>query len=293
MKPIRAFTLIELLVVISIIALLIALLIPALNAARESAKNLQCLSNEKAIGEAFHIYGGDNATFPPASYSGPVPTAHFNDVSWLDLVFPLATSATGGAIKCMYCPKALEAGGPSPATINGWMTTSHGYWNMWGGAGTKNVDYGYNYEGLGGTYYGGTDSVFTSTWGNGFKIWGTNSFSYLWNNAQFGSLGRTAETILVVDTSINMPSTAADPWGLASVGWFAFIEGRNNQYYNGMPVPRHHGTANVAWCDGHAGGVKSPDGTWGGYGQYVGGFGNIPWPTAIATYPYAVARMPP
>ena len=45
----RAFTLIEFLAVASIIALLIALLLPALTQARESAKNVICLSNLKHI----------------------------------------------------------------------------------------------------------------------------------------------------------------------------------------------------------------------------------------------------
>ena len=56
----NGFTLIELLVVIAIIALLMAILMPALNRARQQARAINCLANQKSLAMAYNMYATES-----------------------------------------------------------------------------------------------------------------------------------------------------------------------------------------------------------------------------------------
>ncbi len=139
----RAFTLVELLVILTIIAMLVALLVPALNRIRVSAQRSQCMSNERAIGQAALVYAAANHQVLPACMETPrsLPTGAppGTTIGWVQGLLPqldhpeLAgqhfTEANAPTISIALCPadgaKIRASGGPLTYVVNGGCSNNY------------------------------------------------------------------------------------------------------------------------------------------------------------------------
>ena len=94
-----AFTLVELLVVIAIIGMLIALLLPAVQAARESARRMQCNNNLKQLTLSIHNFHDTHDRFPAAAYDQIAVSLNLRRCGFFPLILPyMEQPALYGAI---------------------------------------------------------------------------------------------------------------------------------------------------------------------------------------------------
>ena len=111
------FTLIELLVVIAIIAILAAILLPALQASRERAKETNCLSNMRQLGQIYMFYNEDYRGYLPCLDNAGGAGARnsqgetISAKNWLnDLVYRYLRRAKANVtpVEVLFCPSEDE-----------------------------------------------------------------------------------------------------------------------------------------------------------------------------------------
>jgi len=249
-KTRTGFTLIELLVVIAIIAILAAILFPVFAQAREKARAISCLSNEKQIGLAMLQYAQDyDERFSPAQRdansaevaANPNPGTAPYVVSWGVLNNPYikngSTGATlnggweivGGVFHCPSFPAAAEAG-----------------------------EYGPN------SFIMGDDSQF-----------GANDIGTRYDSANLSSLPVPSDEILMVEKGYSgggaTPTNRAFedarfcPWGWCMSPNATVIRADNDTdniasspypWGGSMPRFRHQGSCNMLFADGHTKATK-------------------------------------
>jgi prepilin-type N-terminal cleavage/methylation domain-containing protein/prepilin-type processing-associated H-X9-DG protein len=116
----RGFTLIELLVVIAIISVLVALLLPAVQAAREAARRIQCTNNLKQVGLALHNYHAGWNSFPVGflyAYKGVLPNSSPLQYRWsgfAQMAPQLEQANLYNALNFNFPVAHMPTGGPTP-----------------------------------------------------------------------------------------------------------------------------------------------------------------------------------
>jgi prepilin-type N-terminal cleavage/methylation domain-containing protein/prepilin-type processing-associated H-X9-DG protein len=235
----RGFTLIELLVVIAIIAILAAILFPVFARAREKARTISCLSNERqnGLGIVMYIQDYDEQFVPWNVFTGqPFP----NDrATWPLLIQPYLKNWQ--LMRCPSCP--LD---PRGAWNGSDPKFKNSYYQM------QFPAYGYNWN-----YLNPTPTC---------NPWLPGGLP-----TSLASVQQPAGTVMLVDVKyVARPGgtwytsdTAESPagvkasdcctwsnggWGVGSYG----DDGASNPTYTGDFDPRHTDGGNVDFVDGHA-----------------------------------------
>jgi prepilin-type N-terminal cleavage/methylation domain-containing protein/prepilin-type processing-associated H-X9-DG protein len=257
-----AFTLIELLVVIAIIAILAAILFPVFAQAREKARAITCVSNEKQIALAILMYVQDHDEYYPLSQRGPSPGEEAamvaagdtpvyqnptlgtvcSPVAWQHDVLPyIRTGETGGSGQNSYlqvtggafnCPDF-----PAQNSVNEYVGNAPNVFGDESGFGFWDGPYGSN-----------TDAGVTSP----------SSTILICERGYMGAMPGAGQT---PDVTFSQPSIEGweYAWNANNFSGSTVLAANNDNGAESDPYPwpammprfRHTGFGNFAFCDGH------------------------------------------
>ncbi len=212
----KAFTLIELLVVIAIIAILAAILFPVFSRAREKARQASCISNLKQLALAMLMYTQDyDETWPLAYYWSPGWT---DEYAW-DFHIEYSGWNVAGYSLGLIGPYTKNEQINACPSARGFVSSS----------GRPYTGYAYNTSYIGYRHTaGGYDDL---------------------PPASLADVQRPSETVLLADSAF---WTTWPRSGLAGNNYLRAPSDPMHLWIGPNVHFRHNGTANVAYCDGHA-----------------------------------------